>query len=56
MIGLITFHGSHNHGSMLQAYATQKSIENIGKVYCPGTYMHWAGAVKGMMKSSFNKI
>ena len=30
MVGLITFHGSHNHGSMLQAYATQKSIENLG--------------------------
>lgn len=30
MVGLITFHGSHNHGSMLQAYATQKSIEKLG--------------------------
>ena len=30
MVGLITFHGSHNHGSMLQAYATQKSIESLG--------------------------
>lgn len=30
MVGLITFHGSHNHGSMLQAYATQKCIENLG--------------------------
>lgn len=29
-IGIITFHGSHNHGSMLQAYATQKLISNIG--------------------------
>ena len=33
-----------------------KSIENIGKVYCPGTYLHWAEAIKSMMKSSFNKI
>lgn len=30
MIGLITFHGSHNYGSMLQAYATQRSIESLG--------------------------
>ena len=29
-IGIITFHGSHNHGSMLQAYATQQLINNIG--------------------------
>ncbi len=33
-----------------------KSIENIGKVYCPGTYLHWAEAVKSMMRNSFNKI
>lgn len=30
MIGIITFHGSHNHGSMLQAYATQQSLKKIG--------------------------
>lgn len=30
MIGIITFHGSHNHGSMLQAYATQKALLNLG--------------------------
>ena len=29
-VGIITFHGSHNHGSMLQAYATQRAIEKIG--------------------------
>lgn len=29
-VGIITFHGSHNHGSVLQAYATQKTIENLG--------------------------
>ena len=29
-IGIITFHGSHNHGSVLQAYATQKTIEILG--------------------------
>lgn len=33
-----------------------KSIESIGKIYCPGTYLHWANAVKSMMVSSFNKI
>lgn len=30
MIGIITFHGSHNCGSMLQAYATQKFLERLG--------------------------
>ena len=29
-VGIITFHGSHNHGSVLQAYATQKTIESLG--------------------------
>ncbi len=29
-LGIITFHGSHNHGSMLQAYATQHVIEKLG--------------------------
>ena len=29
-VGIITFHGSHNHGSVLQAYATQKTIEGFG--------------------------
>lgn len=29
-IGLITFHGSHNHGSMLQAYATQQILNQLG--------------------------
>ena len=29
-VGIITFHGSHNHGSMIQAYATQRAIEKIG--------------------------
>lgn len=30
MIGIITFHGSHNHGSMLQAYATQQILLKLG--------------------------
>lgn len=30
MIGIITFHGSHNYGSVLQAYATQRLLDNIG--------------------------
>ena len=29
-VGLITFHASHNHGSVLQAYATQQSILKLG--------------------------
>lgn len=28
--GIITFHGSHNHGSVLQAYATQRAVESLG--------------------------
>lgn len=30
MIGIITFHGSHNYGSVLQAYATQKILRDLG--------------------------
>lgn len=30
MIGIITFHGSHNYGSMLQAYATQQALLKLG--------------------------
>lgn len=29
-IGILTFHASHNYGSMLQAYALQKYLKNIG--------------------------
>ena len=29
-VGVITFHGSHNHGSVLQAYATQETIKKLG--------------------------
>jgi hypothetical protein len=29
-IGLITYHATHNYGAVLQAYATQKTIENMG--------------------------
>lgn len=29
-VGLMTFHAAHNYGSVLQAYATQKNIENLG--------------------------
>lgn len=30
-IGIITFHSAHNYGAMLQAYALQKKIENMGQ-------------------------
>lgn len=30
MIGIVTFHGSHNYGSVLQAYATQKLLDKLG--------------------------
>lgn len=29
-VGIITFHASHNYGSMLQAYALQKTVEELG--------------------------
>ena len=29
-IGVITYHSAYNFGSVLQAYATQESIEKIG--------------------------
>lgn len=29
-VGILTFHASHNYGSMLQAYALQRTIENLG--------------------------
>ena len=29
-IGLMTFHAAHNYGSVLQAYATQKTLDRLG--------------------------
>lgn len=29
-VGIITFHASHNYGSMLQAYALQKTVQALG--------------------------
>lgn len=29
-VGIMTFHAAHNYGSVLQAYATQKTIEELG--------------------------
>ena len=29
-VGIITFHASHNYGSMLQAYALQQTILDMG--------------------------
>lgn len=29
-VGIITFHAAHNYGSMLQAYAMQKMVSNLG--------------------------
>lgn len=31
-VGIITFHAAHNYGSNLQAYALQRTIENMGEV------------------------
>lgn len=30
MIGIMTFHAAHNYGSVLQAYATQKTLDRLG--------------------------
>lgn len=30
MVGLITFHAAHNYGSVLQAFATQKTLDKFG--------------------------
>ena len=32
-IGTITFHGSHNYGSMLQAYALQEYVKKLLHIY-----------------------
>ena len=29
-VGIITFHASHNYGSMLQAYALQQTVIGMG--------------------------
>ena len=29
-VGIITFHASHNYGSMLQAYALQQTVLRLG--------------------------
>lgn len=29
-VGIITFHASHNYGSMLQAYALQQTVKSLG--------------------------
>lgn len=29
-VGIITFHASHNYGSMLQAYALQQTVLGLG--------------------------
>ena len=29
-VGIITFHASHNYGSMLQAYALQQVVKSFG--------------------------
>ena len=29
-VGIITFHGAKNYGAVLQAYALQRSVEELG--------------------------
>lgn len=30
MIGIMTFHAAHNFGSVLQAFATQQTLDRLG--------------------------
>lgn len=64
-IGILTFHASHNYGSMLQAYALQTYLENLGcevsiinyrspsqKMMYPKPYKYWdEAAIKGRLLS-----
>ena len=38
-VGILTFHAAHNFGSMLQAYALQKTVEKTGNI-CEIINMH----------------
>lgn len=48
----IMYFGQYITGKMYYG----KSIENIGKTYCPGTWSSWASAVKRHMNEKWNKI
>lgn len=64
-IGILTFHASHNYGSMLQAYALQTYLEDLGcevsiinfrspsqKMVYPKPYKYWDEvAIKGRLLS-----
>lgn len=45
-IGILTFHASHNYGSMLQAYALQTYLENLG---CEVSILNYRGAPQKML-------
>lgn len=62
-VGIITFHASHNYGSMLQAYALQQTVLRLGceceiinlrtqlqrKIYSPFfMYKGWAKKLKAL--------
>ncbi len=44
-------------GKLMQnSWYYNKSIDDIAKVYCPGTHASWASAIKAMMKTQFDKL
>ena len=32
-VGILTFHRAHNYGAVLQCYALQKVLKNLGKKF-----------------------
>lgn len=52
-IGCMTFHGSHNYGSMLQAYALQEAFKRLGADYEIINFR--SAAQTNMYKSPFEK-
>lgn len=62
-IGILTFHASHNFGSMLQAYALQSTLQKMGhsaqiinfrsqtqREQCSGAYHKPAGSLRGLVR------
>ena len=66
-VGILTFHASHNYGSMLQAYALSSALKSLGydvqiinfrsnaqKNFYPKPYKYWdLQSIKGRLLSPF---
>ena len=65
-IGILTFHASHNFGSMLQAFALQKTLQKMGHTceiinfrsktqleQCSGAYNKPIDGVRGLLRKLF---